>query len=87
MFIATFSFLLVMLWLTVAVSYVNLGPLNNVVAMTIAVAKMMAVILYFMGVKAGSKLVWFWAAAGFIWFLLMFFTLGDYMFRPNVVGW
>jgi len=55
--------------------------INNVIAMTIAIVKATLVVAIFMGVWYSSKLTKLWAAAGFIWFLTMFFVLCDYMTR------
>jgi cytochrome c oxidase subunit 4 len=83
----TFAVLMALLVITVWAGFQNFGPLNMFIAMGIATVKMTFVILYFMGVKFQSKLTWFWAAAGFIWFFTLFITLGDYMTRPHVSGW
>jgi cytochrome c oxidase subunit 4 len=75
--------------LTIAASYVNMGGLNNVVAMTIATIKAVLVVLFFMQVKMGTRLTWLWASIGFIWLILLFGTLGDYVTRSwiSVTGW
>ena|SRR5579883_1755170 len=85
--VATYFFLLIMLILTVAVNSVDLGFLNIIVAMVIAVGKAGAVIWIFMGVNNGTRLTWLWASIGFIWLLLLFGTLGDYLTRLRVIGW
>ena len=65
--------------LTVWVSYLDLGPLNTVVAITIAVIKALLVVLYFMHVKYSSRLTWVFAAAGFLWLVLMIgLTMADF---------
>ena len=70
--------------LTVAVAFFDLGALNNVVMLTIAVVKAMFVVLYFMHVRWSSRLTWVVAGSGFFWLLILFsFTLTDYMSR----GW
>ena len=88
----TFAALLVGLALTVLAAGVHIGPegtsfFNNVVAMTIAVAKAVLVVLYFMHVRYGTRLVWMWAASGFVWFLLLFIAFCDYLTRVFVPGW
>jgi cytochrome c oxidase subunit 4 len=84
LYFAVFGLLMVGTALTVAVAFFDLGPLNNVVMLTIAVVKAMFVVLYFMHVRWGSRLTWVVAASGFFWLLIMFsFTLTDYMSR----GW
>ena len=70
--------------LTVWVSFLDLGPLNTVVAITIAVIKALLVVLFFMHVKYSSRLTWVFAAAGFVWLVLMIgFTIADFDTR----GW
>ena len=63
--------------------------MNNVVALVIAITKMMMVILIFMGVKWSTRLTKLWAATGFVWFLLMGLTFGDYATRgwENIPTW
>ncbi len=67
---------------TVAVSYVNLGVMNVVVALLIASAKASLVALYFMHLKSERRLVWGFALTP-IFFLVLIVagTLADTMFR------
>ena len=51
--------------LTVLVAKFDLGPLNNIVMLTVACAKAMLVILYFMHLRWGSRLTWVVAGSGF----------------------
>ena len=80
-----FGSLLVLTFLTVAVARIDLGGhLNDVVALTIAVAKALLVVLYFMHVRYSSRLTWVFVAAGFFWLaILIVLTLSDYVSR----GW
>ncbi len=89
MYFKTFALLFVLLVLTIAAAKVPLGALNVVVAMVIAAAKAVLVVLYFMNVKYSSRLVWLWAAAGFVWLFILFTTLSDYITRDwiRIVGW
>jgi cytochrome c oxidase subunit IV len=81
---AVFSALLVLTALTVFAARLDLGPMNSVVALGIAVVKASLVVLYFMHVRYGSRLVWVVLGASILWlFLLISITLGDYMSR----GW
>ena len=62
---------------------------NLFIALTIAVAKMTFIILFFMHVKYSSGLTRVFAAAGFMWFIILItLTLSDYLSRgwisPNV---
>lgn len=71
--------------LTVWISFIDLGFLNTVLAITIAVLKATLVILYFMHVRYGSRLIWLIAAAGFFWFvLLLALGMSDYMTRQPI---
>ena len=73
--------------LTVVVAKFDLGPLNNIVMLTVACAKALLVILYFMHVRWSSRLTWVVAASGFFWLLIMFgITMSDYMTRGWVAG-
>jgi len=88
-YLKTYIFLVVMMFLTVAASRVALGAFNNVAAMSIALAKATAVVLFFMQVRYSTKLTWLWASLGFIWLSLMFGILGDYVTRAVLAasGW
>jgi cytochrome c oxidase subunit 4 len=79
-----FFALLVGTVLTVAVAAVDLGPLNNIVMLTVACTKALLVVLYFMHVRWSSRLTWVVAGSGFFWLLILFgITMSDYMTR----GW
>ncbi len=73
--------------LTVGAAYIDLGPFNIVVAMTIAIVKAVLVILFFMHVRYGSKVTWVFAGAGFFWLLILFIlTMSDYLTRYSQGG-
>lgn len=77
-----FTALIVLTGVTVVVAFYDLGPLNNLIMLTIAYTKALLVILYFMHVRYNSRLTWLFVAAGFFWLLiLVVFTLGDYLTR------
>ncbi len=79
-----FAALLILLALTVGVSYVDLGVFNEVIALAIAAAKALLVILFFMHMRSSSRLTWLFAAAGFVWLaILIALTMSDYVSR----GW
>jgi cytochrome c oxidase subunit IV len=74
--------LMLLLLITWGVAQLNLGRFNAMAAITIAVTKMLLVILYFMHVRHGERRTWIFVAAGFIWLLIMIdLTLGDYLTR------
>jgi cytochrome c oxidase subunit 4 len=80
----TWGFLVVMTLATVIVAEFNLGPLNDVVALTIAVLKGTAVVLFFMHVRHSSNLTKLTVVSGFLWLAIMIFvTMSDYWTR----GW
>ena len=58
------------------------GPLNAVVALTIAVIKATFVVLYFMHVRYSGRLIWLVIASGLFWLAIMFaLTISDYSTR------
>ena len=76
---AVFAALLALTWITVAVSKIDLGRLNTVVALAIAVIKALLVILFFMHVRYSSRLTKLVVAAGFLWLALMIgLTMADF---------
>jgi len=81
-----FGTLMVMTGLTVWVANFNLpGPLNAIVALTIAVFKATLVVLYFMHVRYSSKITWVFIACGLIWLIILFaLTLSDFLTRKWV---
>ena len=84
LYFAIFGILMVGTALTVLVAFYDLGPLNNVMMLTIACVKALFVILYFMHVRWSSRLTMVVVASGFFWLLIMFtFTMTDYLSR----GW
>ncbi|MFY9611855.1 MAG: cytochrome C oxidase subunit IV family protein [Blastocatellia bacterium] len=81
-----FIALLVLTAATVLVAYFDLGRLNVIVALSIAVLKATLVVLYFMHVRYSSRLTWVFVGAGFFWLaILVAFTLSDYATRNWVV--
>jgi len=82
-YVTIFVCLLVGTALTVFAATKDLGPMNNVVMLTIACIKALLVILFFMHVRWGSRLTWIVAMSGFFWLALLFTILGDYVSR----GW
>lgn len=77
-YVTIFLSLMVLTATTVYVATVDLGAFNTLVALTIAVIKMLLVVTFFMHVRHSSALTKLMIAAGFIWLLLlMAFTLAD----------
>jgi cytochrome c oxidase subunit 4 len=77
-----FLTLIVCTAITVAVSFVDLGPFNVVVALGIAILKATLVVLFFMHVKYSGKLTWVVVAGSLFWLgILIVMTAGDYLTR------
>lgn len=74
--------LLILTGTTAAVSYIDLGVFNAVVALAIACLKMSLVVLFFMHVKYSSGLTKLTVAAGFFTFIVLItMTMTDYISR------
>ena len=87
-YLVVWAVLLLLLLATWAVAQFNFGPFNVIAAVAIALAKMLLVILFFMHVRHSRMLTWLFAAAGFVWFLIMLdLTLSDYLTRTLTGGW
>ena len=81
-YLMIFGVLMVGTLATVGAAMINLGPLNPVIALGIAVTKAVFVVLFFMHVKYSSRLVKLTVAAGFFTFaVLVIMSLSDYMSR------
>jgi cytochrome c oxidase subunit 4 len=81
-YIAVFVALLALTALTTAVAFVDLGPGNVVLMLTIAVTKATLVVLYFMHVRYSSRLTWIVVSSGFLWLgVMILFTLSDFVTR------
>lgn len=79
-----FAALLALTLLTVGMAYVDLGPLNIVLALGIAICKALLVMLFFMHLRYSTHLTWIVAAAGVVWLgHLIIFSMADYLSR----GW
>ncbi|HEY6121041.1 MAG TPA: cytochrome C oxidase subunit IV family protein [Pyrinomonadaceae bacterium] len=58
------------------------GPLNVIIALTIACIKATLVVLFFMHLRYGSRLVWVVFASALFWLGILFaLTLSDYWTR------
>jgi len=72
--------------ITASVAFVDLGPLNTVVALVIATTKALLVVLVFMHVKYTSeKLTRMVVLSSLFWLLLLLFlSMADYLTRGGV---
>jgi|SRR5215469_2860095 len=83
-YVGIFASLIALTLLTTGVAFVDLGRLNTVVALAIAVTKMLLVILFFMHVKYSPGLTRLVIIAGFFWLaILVAISLADELTR----GW
>lgn len=81
-YFAVFFALMVMTVVTVAVSRVDLGAMNTLVAMAIAVVKATIVILWFMHVLHSPRLTWIVVISSFLWLAVLFVLMfSDYLTR------
>ncbi len=70
--------------LTTAVAFVDLGPFSVVVALVIAVCKMLLVALFFMHIRHSTRLTKLVVLSGLLWLLILLaLTLADFQSR----GW
>jgi cytochrome c oxidase subunit IV len=74
------------LWLFLAltwiIGYVDLGPFNLIIALTIAIAKALLVMMFFMHIKGSSRLLHLAASAGVLWLLILIvLAFADYRTR------
>ena len=77
-----FGCLMVLLFMTWAAAQVDLGILNVPIAVGIATIKAVLILLFFMHVKYGSRLIWLFSSAAFVFVGITFFvTFADYMTR------
>jgi cytochrome c oxidase subunit 4 len=83
-YFAVFTALIVLTATTTAVSFLDLGPWNSVVALGIAFLKATLVVLFFMHVKYSPRLTQIVIAGGLFWLAIMIgLTLSDFISR----GW
>lgn len=77
--------LLVLLGATWLAAQFNLGLGNTIIALIISGLKMLLVILFFMQVRYSQRLIWVFACAGFMWWLIFIsLALTDYITRQPV---
>ena len=79
---AIFGVLMLCTLLTVQIAFLDLGPLNTIAALAIAVFKAVLVVLFFMHVKYSARLTWVVVIGGFFWLgILLALTMTDYLTR------
>jgi cytochrome c oxidase subunit IV len=85
-----FAALMALTLLTVGAAFLDLGRLNTIIALTIAVGKATLVLLFFMHVRYSSHVIWVAVGAGAFWVgMLLVLTMSDYLTRGwlPVPGW
>ena len=74
--------LALLMTLTVAMSFVNMGPFNPIVAVAIAIVKAVLIVLFFMNTWYNTRLTWIFVSLSFFWMLILFgMFLPDYFAR------
>ena len=90
-YVGVFVALICLTALTTGAAYIDMGRFNTVVALAIAVVKMMLVVLFFMHVKYATGLTRVVILAGFFWLGIMItLSLSDELTRGwemNPAGW
>lgn len=82
--VSVWAALIVLTFTTAAVSYIELGEWNIVVALLIALLKASLVAWVFMGIRHSNTLTRLFCVAGLVWLcIMMFITFSDYLTR----GW
>jgi len=83
-YVLVWAALIVLTAATTGIAFLDLGRFNAVVALGIAVVKMLLVALFFMHVLYSTKLTKVVVVGGLFWLaLLIFLTLSDFLTR----GW
>jgi cytochrome c oxidase subunit 4 len=81
-YFVVFGALILLTFITTGAAYLDLGILNTPLALTIAVAKALLVMIFFMHLRYSDYLTWVFAGAGVLWLLhLLIFMLSDYLSR------
>ena len=81
-YFAIFAILITLTFTTVLAAFKDLGQMNVVVAVAIAITKATLVVLFFMHVKYSGKLTWVVVAGSLFWLgILIVMTAGDYLTR------
>ena len=77
-----FALLMFFTYLTVQIAFLDLGALNAIAALAIAVVKATLVVLFFMHVRYSTRLTWAVVLGSAFWLgILLALTFGDYLTR------
>ena len=82
LYYAIYGILMLCTILTVQIAFIDLGALNIVAALAIAVFKATLVILFFMHAKDSTRLTWAVVIGSVFWLtILLVLTFSDYLTR------
>jgi len=77
-----FAVLMAFTYITVQAAFIDLGALNTVVALAVAVFKASLVVLFFMHVKYSTNLTWAVVGGSVLWLgILLALIFSDYLTR------
>ena len=77
-----FAVLLTLTAVTTGVAYIDLGPFSVVIALSIALVKMLLVALFFMHLRHSTQLTKVVVAGGLMWLaILLLLTMSDFATR------
>jgi cytochrome c oxidase subunit 4 len=77
-----FAILMFCTYLTVQIAFFDLGELNTIAALVIAVFKATIVVLFFMHVKYSTRLTWLVVTGSIFWLgIMLALTMSDYLTR------
>ena len=80
--VCTYVALLVLLGISVGLRLFHFGVVGSLLLLVIAGVQGVIVLLFFMRVRASTKLIWLFASGGFLWLgILLVFVISDYMSR------
>lgn len=81
-YLAIILILMALTIVTVWAAFMDFGFLNTVIAVAIAVVKALLVVMFFMHLKYSARILWLYAGAGAVFFIIMIaFLLSDYRSR------
>ena len=81
-YVKAWAILLLLLFATWGFSRLDLNPFNTAIALTIAIAKAVLILLFFMHLRASRSLPRVFICAGFLWLVIMVeLTMSDYLSR------
>jgi len=85
-YFTVFAALILLTWVTAGVATLDLGRLNVVVALAIAIFKASLVLFFFMHVKYGTRLTKMIVLSGVYWLILLLFIVMMDIWTRNWMG-